>query len=276
MFSQAIQTECQPALASNADSMVLLINEVLTDFIQTRDDNIAKNLTLDDEVLSKWVSTKAQLEEANKLDSCFFNPLRSIPIYETTHSAILGDLLNPHGSHGQGNLFLQPFLNFLNVPDPAKGKWTVTVEKGRIDILLRRILPKCVIIIENKSNFADDQPNQLYRYWEQEIYRQNPNLNYESDDIKRLYQIVYLPPDISKKLDDNSLKRPSDWSTTMPERIPIDPKLITFQELMQLWLAETAIKLDATINSRLTAFLRFYSDRVHFSGPVHELVLGHG
>ena len=101
MSSQVAQTECLPAVASHADLVALLTNEVLTDFFQMRDAIIGKTIILGDEVLSKWVSTKAELKEANKLDSCFFNPLRTIPICETTHSAILGDLLNPQGSHGQ-------------------------------------------------------------------------------------------------------------------------------------------------------------------------------
>lgn len=49
--------------------------------------------------------------------------------------------------------------------------WTVTAEKGRVDILLKRTHPHSVIIIENKSNYANDQENQLYRYWHQEIYK---------------------------------------------------------------------------------------------------------
>jgi hypothetical protein len=89
-----------------------------------------------------------------------------------THSPLLGDLLSPTGSHGQGAVFLQCFLNRLGITDfQAKGA-TVTLEKyigqvtedsgGRIDLFLRDLRGNC-IIIENKID-ARDQDKQLIRY----------------------------------------------------------------------------------------------------------------
>ena len=41
-----------------------------------------------------------------------FNIFKSCGVnhYETTHSSIIAELLNPKGSHGQGGLFLKEFL----------------------------------------------------------------------------------------------------------------------------------------------------------------------
>jgi hypothetical protein len=142
-----------------------LINEVLTDYLQVIEEGISKPITLGNLVLSDWMAAKAELEAMNKASGGLFNPLlQFIDIGETTHSALLGDLLNPQGSHGQDNLLLKSFLTLIDIPEPSRGKWFVTVEKGRIDILLRRLKPSSVVIIENKSNHATDQKHQLYRY----------------------------------------------------------------------------------------------------------------
>jgi len=98
-----------------------------------------------------------------------------------THSAIIGELLNPKGSHGQGSVFLNLFVEQINEKfnseiklDPftkIKGKIcerTITREinrekgtGGRIDIIIED--EKQVLIIENKPR-AVDQEFQLIRY----------------------------------------------------------------------------------------------------------------
>jgi hypothetical protein len=99
-----------------------------------------------------------------------------------THSAMIAELLNPKGSHGLGDEFLNLFLNLLNslVADPTNQitiqdtkETSVFVEYpigeinenktegGRIDIYLTN--KHFNICIENKI-FADDQPFQLLRY----------------------------------------------------------------------------------------------------------------
>jgi len=86
------------------------------------------------------------------------------------HSAFLAELLNPQGSHGQGDIFLKLFVKDHDF-DFASAK--VKVEKhigsvgqttgGRIDI---DIWDKndFHIIVENKI-YAKDQENQLIRYY---------------------------------------------------------------------------------------------------------------
>lgn len=102
-----------------------------------------------------------------------------------THSAIIGELLNPDGSHGQGAVFLNLFVEQLKASfnsDENKieldyfdnlindkicertisigNNWD-TVTGGRIDLIVED--SKQIIIIENKI-YATDQPYQLIRY----------------------------------------------------------------------------------------------------------------
>ena len=94
------------------------------------------------------------------------------------HSALIGELLDPEGSHGQSDLFLKHFLSInrekivQNVPDfDFEAEFEVYKEKsfddgqqsGRIDITVESA--RYMIVIENKIN-APDQPRQLERYFE--------------------------------------------------------------------------------------------------------------
>jgi hypothetical protein len=99
----------------------------------------------------------------------------------TTHSALLSDLLDPRGSHGQGGAFLNAFLEIIdsNLPPdvvgspwpPADGWWRVTAEyrteEGRLDIILANRGPSgpATIASENKWN-AGLGKQQLERYGE--------------------------------------------------------------------------------------------------------------
>ena len=100
-----------------------------------------------------------------------------------THTAFLADLLNPHGSHGMGDTFLELFLAELEQKnDPLrlkkfyqKGKMSVDKEKyigsidrdctegGSVDLLIKNKNNQA-IIVENKIN-AGDQLNQIFRYF---------------------------------------------------------------------------------------------------------------
>lgn len=104
-----------------------------------------------------------------------------------SHSAMLAELLNPKGSHGIGNVFLNLFIEMINKKfnltnnENFKGITSGTFEDtkifveypigeinyeeatgGRIDILLQNNDFK--ICIENKI-YADDQDLQLRRYY---------------------------------------------------------------------------------------------------------------
>ncbi len=93
-----------------------------------------------------------------------------------THSAFLGELLNPKGSHGMKTRFLELFLEEIFgkenslIPESTSigieehvGKINCDyTEGGRIDIILKDKSDN-VILIENKI-YAGEQKNQLIRY----------------------------------------------------------------------------------------------------------------
>jgi hypothetical protein len=90
------------------------------------------------------------------------------------HSALLAELLNPQGSHGQGATFLDLFMRLFEFPVLDLESCRVDVEKnigqinedgtrgGRIDIFISDKKGNC-IAVENKI-YAGDQDNQLIRY----------------------------------------------------------------------------------------------------------------
>ena len=94
-----------------------------------------------------------------------------------THSAIIGELLNPKGRHGQGSVFLELFFkeisNLNTIENFDFNNAQIILEEfigtrknnpdfsGYIDIVIKD--RKNVIVIENKIN-AGDQQEQLKRY----------------------------------------------------------------------------------------------------------------
>ncbi len=91
-----------------------------------------------------------------------------------THSAFLGELLNPEGSHNMGTIFLKLFLETLDLDhidlDSARVKLEHYIGKidydektgGRVDIFIKD-KDNNTICIENKIN-APDQKMQIERY----------------------------------------------------------------------------------------------------------------
>ncbi|MGP1440310.1 MAG: PD-(D/E)XK nuclease family protein [Treponema sp.] len=110
------------------------------------------------------------------------------------HSAFIAELLNPEGSHGLGDKFLQAFLKENKIEDFNTSGARVFIEKfvghidedyeegGRIDILIESSCRKYAIAIENKI-YAGDQYNQLLRY---KNYLEK-TLKLESSHYKLLY-----------------------------------------------------------------------------------------
>lgn len=106
-----------------------------------------------------------------------FNVFRILGLHTKevrTHSAFLGELLNPAGSHGMEDAFLRLFVDAIAVPfETSHAKLTVEkhigqidadyLQGGRIDLYLES--HGACIFIENKI-YAADQQNQLARYYE--------------------------------------------------------------------------------------------------------------
>lgn len=110
-----------------------------------------------------------------------FSILKMESAENKTHSAFLGELLNPKGSHGFGTLFLKLFLTQigaigkpdekdkidvetakLSLEQPIGGKDDQNISGGRVDIYLRDNNDR-TICIENKI-YAADQYMQVTRY----------------------------------------------------------------------------------------------------------------
>ena len=147
------------------------------------------------QIIAEWNEKEVKGEGFNLIN--FINRIWGIG--ETKHSQILGFFLNPRENHGQGGLFLKLFLEKLGFEtinfNPED--WIVEVEqrsngRDQIDILIQSHRLGVSIVIENKSNGAEDQPHQLYRYWESAIY-----YFHNKDEQKVLNpknsRIVYLP-----------------------------------------------------------------------------------
>jgi len=185
--------------------------------------------------------------------------LHFFPIGETKHSELLGYLLNPLRDHGQGDKFLLSFLTMLGVPEPAQGNWIVSVESGRVDLMLSRVAPASVIIFENKSHGAIDQKNQLYRYWYHQIYRRYPELDYSDNDTRKTFQVIYLPGSPGKTPDSQSIRRPEGLSSKLPDKMPLETQLMTFSETISGWIEQIAPEVPEE-NYRLRAYLEFYQE----------------
>lgn len=134
--------------------------------------NDIKNLLIEVDHISK------HYREIEKLTGEEFNIFKIIELQSSEvrlHSAILTDLLNPLGSHGQGDLYLKIFVKRLGIANFDTKTAVAEYEKntgfinsdytkgGRIDILITDQYKKH-IIIENKI-YAADQKNQMLRYY---------------------------------------------------------------------------------------------------------------
>jgi len=131
----------------------------------------------------------------------------------SVHSRFIAELLNPKGSHGQGDAFLKIFtelfcrnLNFDYSTVNTKVEKSIGPKDldtgGRLDIIVSDGKSHC-IVIENKIN-ASDQEKQLIRY-----------NNYAKSHKES--QLIYLtlygnnPSEYSIKSEDQELKRDNDY-----------------------------------------------------------------
>ena len=145
----------------------------------------------------RLILKKAEVEkkEADRCGENFniFNVLGLTSDETRTHSAFIAELLDPNGSHGLGNQFLQSFVDTIDClkswnfdTKSAKvhkelsigGKNEDCSEGGRIDIVVES--NGKAIIIENKI-YAGDQEKQLVRYY-----------NYGTKNYSNGIRLLYL------------------------------------------------------------------------------------
>lgn len=210
-------------------------------------------------LIDEWIESRARMSQLNAEHGIGFNPLDTLRLKETQHSRLLGMLLNPNGEHGQENLFLAAFLDHLDVPSPREGRWQVTVEWGRVDLMIWRENPACVVLIENKACNAVDQRSQIYRYWHEQVFQWEPDWDYSSDAVKRAFQIIYLTPDSGKMPELQCVRRPPELASENHfEVVPREPRQMTFKELTALWNREARPRIPES-NQRLLWLLDCYS-----------------
>lgn len=126
-------------------------------------------------LLQKVKEISVKYEELNKVSGNSFNVFNVINVTSDEvrlHSKFLAELLNPKGSHGQDDIFLNLFAKQFKI-DIDTSSATVEVEKnigvktdtsgGYLDIYVKDNKDKS-FIIENKI-YAPDQENQLLRYY---------------------------------------------------------------------------------------------------------------
>lgn len=118
-------------------------------------------LFLDSIAIIKWKYEKV-LQQAQQ-DFNIFSILRNESDEVYLHSQFLAELLNPKGSHNQGNILLGLFLQQIDLPNFNLKNVYVIKEYDDIDIFIANETQ--AIILENKI-YAEDQPGQLARYYE--------------------------------------------------------------------------------------------------------------
>ena len=111
-----------------------------------------------------------------------FNLFRALRVERRevrTHSAFLAELFRPNGTHAQGTLFLEGFLqhclrkgdefnHFPRIEFPTgAASWEVDCEKsipdGQLDIVVWSLQSRFLMVIENKIDAAE-QKDQIGRY----------------------------------------------------------------------------------------------------------------
>ncbi|OOF77742.1 hypothetical protein BKG96_07570, partial [Rodentibacter caecimuris] len=149
---------------------------------------IADSLISIHEMIEKF---RLQQEKNELYDSNRFNPFQFMQTNEMGLSKIIRFLLDPKETHGQGDLFLNSFLKFINKHQfLAYEKVNIYLEKPtkgnrRHDIFIEGWLDNkrvWVISIENKLQGAIDQNNQMKDYAEDLI-------SYSEES----YFLIYLP-----------------------------------------------------------------------------------
>lgn len=171
---------------------------------------------------------KEEIIEKKKEITPNFNLVNLISPKELQLSRIIGEFLNPNGTHEQGSLFLDLFLNkFYKEIKVPKENVTVELElaqnvNGQIDIVID-FNNKFGIAIENKP-FADDQNEQIVRYVE-----------YLENKYSENYLMIYL----------SSLgQNPTERSLTQKEKERLGAKfsILSYKDIND-WLLNSSKEL---------------------------------
>ena len=204
---------------------------------------------------------RLQREKTELYDSNRFNPFQFLRTDEMGLSKILAFLLEPTETHGQGDLFLNSFLKFINKHQfLAYQKVNIYLEKitkeennettnknGRHDIFIEGILDNkisWVISIENKLQGAIDQPKQMHTY-------AKDLKNYVSDS----YFLIYLPI-FSNNPPEKSISE-DKWAKLMSDK----KAMVLSASMLIQWLGNTVIIAPA-VKQFCNDFKKFLSEDI--------------
>jgi hypothetical protein len=193
-------------------------------------------------VLSGYNTVKSIIHKYEAKEASTFNIFETLNIEtaETrTHTPFLSNLLDPFGTHAQGNLFLKSFIDYF-IPVEKKEffmlddmmdyqiKQEQRVFNGQLDLYLRSLNShqKFGIVIENKIH-APDQEEQIQRYYDYlcsknlseeqmmlfylTIWGNKPSQNAISQEFLQKLEQKNLLSTISYKNRDDTNKTIYDW-----------------------------------------------------------------
>ncbi len=177
-----------------------------------------------------------------------FNIFRALGLQrrESKHSRFLAELLDPRGSHAQGDRFLTAFLCLAREfglhcpsewPVEPKKNWEITTEEvvsesDRLDIVLRCRRARFMMVIENKID-APEGYKQLLRY-ENWLQKQKAEFDFRN--------LVFLAPDVRQPRTISTAKclclsyreHVSDWLRSMIGEIQAPPLQFAISQYLQV------------------------------------------
>ena len=192
----------------------------------------------------------------DKRQATGFNVFDLIEPDENKLSDILADLLNPRGSHGQGDLFLRLLLQQLDLGSDAKLTRAATVQREapthgiqkyrrRMDVLVEAGV---LLAIENKVD-SSEQRDQVKDYLE--------HLRYCTQRSHRRGVLIYLTPDG---------RRPESLERESFEEVVADGSLRCWSYHVQLqeWLEQCRSQCAALkIRVFLSDFIAYIESAMH-------------
>jgi len=196
-------------------------------------------------IIAQVITINEKYHEIQRLNGDNFNIFSILKMERDevkTHSLFIYELINPKGSHNQGDLFLQLFLKeVLNISEKKKAtclqskREDFTKDGKRIDFTIET--EKYQIGIEMKID-ADDQQNQLIDYKKELKNRCN-----NKQEVK-LYYLTLTGYEASSKSTREELIAEKDY------------KLISFKSEILHWI-EQCIEKSATIPTLREALVHY-------------------
>jgi len=202
------------------------------------------------DIRNEFQNYEKGLSDKKKQLSPDFNAFEILYALELPLSRMIGEFLDPNGSHEHGQIFLDLFIDqFIKTHLPLKKSADISlklehvIENGRIDILID-FDKKYGVAIENKP-YANDQNQQISRYCKylNSVYGINN------------YVMVYLSADGSE---------PTENSLTKNEREHLGKQfLIVSYPQIRTWYLDCAEIAEKSKAERLTVIIKEFAEYIN-------------